>query len=156
MRTQLYFNSIDEMPLYNWRKCQLGEYEYTRKTDEGNSEDDVKAWSDIYDSFLKEFGLNESYKDILNLKRRIAIIECDLILGAPKSLENQKVLLELELEEIINRKSDGDMDTVIIHIERWRKIEVNEHTTTVRKFYKLLGEYEKYVQEMRTKTLSNG
>jgi hypothetical protein len=159
MPTALYFNSIDDMPLYNWRKCQeKGEYIYTRKNElEGTEEGDAKAWLNLYDGFLVEFGVNESYKEVLGIRQKIAILQCDIICGAAAQLNNQIMLLELRLEEILGRKVDSDMDSIIIHLERWRGIEVNEHKTSVRKFYKLLREYEKYVQEMKTKqALQNG
>ena len=159
MQTRLYFNSIDSMPLFNWRKCQeKGEYKYARINElEGNEEEDAKAWIRLYDEFLIEFGINESYKELLSLRQQIAIAQCDIILGGSPQLNNKIMLLELRIEEILGRKVDSDTDSIIIHLERWRGIEVNEHKTSVRKFYKLLREYEKYVQEMKTKqALQNG
>lgn len=139
------------MPLYNWRKCQeREELQYCRKDLEvGSDKEDAEAWDVVYDTFLGEFGLGKDYERILEIQIELAELRCDFIIEDDPFLKNMIKRLEHELQELMDRPVENDMDAVIIHIENWRKIEVNEHTTTVRKFYKLLREYQKEAERMK-------
>ena len=140
-----YYTDIEDFPLYNWRKIQEKSLiQYTRKDiEKGNVKNDRAHWELIQDSFINEFGLSKDYKRILELQRDIALLECDLVIEDNAFLQNKIRQLTRELEELRTRGIDSDMDESIHYIESWRKIEINEHTTTVRKFYKLLRTYKK-------------
>ena len=55
------------------------------------------------------------------------------------------------MRQINNRETGVTMDSAIIAIERWLKFAIDEHKTTVRKFYTLLGEYQKEALTKRNK-----
>jgi hypothetical protein len=134
------------MPMFNWRRClEHGQLEYCRKNlDEGEEKDDEKSYELIYDSYLKEFGLGKEYENLLELKREKALLECDFVLTDDRFILNRIRQIEFELEDMAQDKHGMDMDTVIIYIEKWRGFEINEHTITVKKFYKLLNAYLEY------------
>jgi len=147
----LYYEDIEDFPLYNWRKIQeksLVEF-VRRDIKEGNAKDDKKFWVKIQDSFLREFGLTKDYERIIQLQIEIAELECDLVIEDDNFLKNRIKQLNRELEELRNQGGDSDMDDTIHYIETWRKIEVNEKTTTVRKFFKLLRTYKKEADERK-------
>lgn len=182
MHKDKYYTHIDEMPLYNWRKCQEhGEFEYCRKDFEKpeptikarrwvkwvtslfvkrkdvkfefTEEQDARAWVLIYDSYLAEFGLGNEYKEILNLKKKIALINCDLALGAPKALQNKRTIFELRLRDIMEAPKDGGgMDSCITAIENWTKRGLDQRNTTVKRFYKILDDYQVWVLAQRKPT----
>ena len=54
-----YYETLDELPLYNWIECQRGEIKFVRKGDSGTSEQDEMVWMDIYDEYIKQFGLGK-------------------------------------------------------------------------------------------------
>jgi len=140
-----YYTNIDDFPMYNWRKIQEKSLiNFTRKDiTKGTSKEDKAHWILIQDSFLAEFGLHKDYERILQLQIEIAELECDLVIDDNTFLQNRIRHLNSEIEEIRNRGTESDMDETIHYIETWRKIEVNEKTTSVRKFYKLLRTYKK-------------
>ena len=107
-----YYYDIDEMPLFNWRKCQeKQDYKYTRKDiKKGTEEEDLKAWDIIYDSYLSEFGLGSEYERILEIKTRIAELQCNLVIEDDRFLLNEIKRLERELNDILNRKTRIDRD----------------------------------------------
>jgi hypothetical protein len=133
------------MPLSNWRRCQeRGELIYTRKDIEaGDDAGDVKAWEQIYDSYLLEFGLGKEYERILELRTDIALLECDLVIEEDNFIRNKIKRLERELKEILDRPVEIDTDGVLIALENWRGFSIDEDNTTVRKFYKLMIAYKK-------------
>ena len=130
--------------MHTWRKIQEnGLIEYARKDiNEGDDEQDKEFWVKIKDSFLAEFGLSKEYERILELKLDIADMECDLVISDNAFLQNKIRHLNAELEELRDRGVEGDMDDCIHYIEMWRKIEINEMTMKVRKFFKLLKTYK--------------
>ena len=130
-----YYNSIEEMPLYNWRKCQEhGELFYCRKDltkkagRKVNEKLDNEAWDEIYDTFLLEFGLGKDMIRIFELRLEIAELECDLVITENRFLINQIERLKQELKDLIEKPVENDMDDIINYIEMWRKIEINENT----------------------------
>lgn len=147
----LYYEDIEDFPLYNWRNIQEKSLiEYARRDiNEGNKKDDKKYWVKIQDSFLKEFGLTKDYQRIIELQIEIAELECDLVIDDDNFLKNRIKQLNRELEELRNQGTGSDMDETIHYIETWRKIEVNEKTTTVRKFFKLLNTYKREAEERK-------
>ena len=147
----LYYEDIEDFPLYNWRKIQeksLVKF-VRRDVKEGTAKDDKKYWVKIQDSFLAEFGLTKEYERIIELQIDIAELECDLVINDTPFLQNKIRHLNAELEELRNRGTDNDMDDTIHYIETWRKIEVNEKKTSVRKFFKLLRTYKKESDERK-------
>ena len=65
-----YWNSIDEMPLYNWIKCNKGNIEFTRKSKRGTKIQDYINWKLIYNEYLKDFGFDVRYKKYLEAKNK--------------------------------------------------------------------------------------
>ena len=147
----LYYEDIEDFPLHNWRKIQEKSLiEYARRDiNEGNTEDDRKYWVKIQDSFLAEFGTTKEYQRIVELQLEIAELECDLVIKDDSFLINRINQLNIELEELRNQGTGGDMDDAIHYIETWRKIEVNERTMTVKKFFKLRDTYNREADERK-------
>ena len=147
----LYYEDIEDFPLYNWRKIQEKNlFKFVRRdVKEGTAKEDKEYWVKIQDSFLAEFGLTKEYERIIELQIDIAILECDLVINDTPFLQNKIRHLNAELEELRNRGVDNDMDDTIHYVETWRKIEINEKTTTVRKFFKLLRTYKKESDERK-------
>lgn len=78
-----YFLSIEEMPLYNWNKCQRGDLTYTRKAVDDamcNDELDLKAWEIVNDDYLQRFGLTKQHKRFMILSKQKALLELDLFI----------------------------------------------------------------------------
>ena len=93
-----YYDSIDEIPLFNWWKIRDGEYKYARiDLDHGSREQDVKAFIRINDSYMAEFGLDTEMERVIELKREIAIMQCDFVTSGDNFLRNNIRRLELEL-----------------------------------------------------------
>ena len=140
-----YYQDIEDFPLYNWRKIQEKSLiKFVRRDiNEGTTTKDRTNWEKIQDSFLAEFGLSKEYERILEIQCDIAMLECDLVIDNDPFLQNKIRQLNRELEEIRDRGVESDMDECIHYIETWRRIEVNELTMSVRKFFKLLRTYKK-------------
>jgi len=140
-----YYQDIEDFPLYNWRKIQEKSLiKYVRRDiNEGTLKQDRSNWEKIQDSFLAEFGLSKDYERILEIQFDIAQLELDLVIEDNPFLQNKIRQLNRELNDIRDRGVESDMDECIHYIEAWRKIEVNEYTMSVKKFFKRLNLYKK-------------
>jgi hypothetical protein len=132
------------MPLFNWIKCNEGKIEFTRISDEGKPEMDVVTWENIYNDYLKEFGLNETYKRMLNAMRKKAILELDFVLTG-----NRFKLTEIEIEEtrlnsmLQNAGNGMTIEESLIYISKWLGTWLNAKNITVREYFNLLEQYGK-------------
>lgn len=146
-----YYSGIDEMPLFNWRKCQeKGDYKYARISIENGSDLlDEFSWKIIYDTYLEEFGFTSTYVRIMELQHEIAELQCDFIIQDRRFILNKIKMLEGELSELVERPNESDMDQAITYISKWLGFRINPKETTVREFFKYVRDYEKEVEAMK-------
>lgn len=143
---QNYFTNIDEVTVYRWRKCQEGDLTFTRKSETGTEAKDILAWELIMDSYYKKFGLGKDFERVLELQKQIALLQCDLVIEEDNFILNKIRKLQLDLKDILEQKSDGDLSTALIHITKWLGSPVRERETTVLELYLMLGEMKKESQ----------
>ena len=64
-----YITSVDELTCQRWSKCLRGNYTALRRViNDGNEEDDAKAWRMFLEDHLTEIGLNAQQKKFQALK----------------------------------------------------------------------------------------
>lgn len=135
-----YYANIDELPLFNWKKCQEGKKEYTRKNiEEGNEIGDYQAWTDIYSSYLEAFGISRQYKEYLS--KQSAYIRA-LLRFAQSGDDFDKndiriIRIELDLlEKQFESKDNSTLDDAIVYVSKWLGGGfIDENKTTVKQFY---------------------
>ena len=54
--------------------------EFARKGSNGTPERDVMAWQNIYDDYIREFGLSEVQKKLFDAMKKRAILELDFVI----------------------------------------------------------------------------
>jgi len=146
-----YFNDIRDIILWNWWKIQEGELNYTRlDINIGTKKEDILAYERINDSYIKEFGIDKIQIEILDIQKRIAILQCDLVIDEDRFVLNEIKRLRKEIVELLTNENGGDRDGLIIHLEKWRGFGIDEKKITANKFYKLVREFEKE-QEAKSK-----
>jgi len=142
-----YFSSIDDIILKNWWRAIEGDHSACRIDPAiGSKEMDEEYWILIHDSYIREFGLGTEFERIMDIKKQIALLECDLVITDVNYIKNQIRMLENELEEIFNRPVRTDRDGLVIILEKWLGFRINENEITARKFLKILKEYEKEIE----------
>lgn len=144
-----YYQDIDEMPLYNWRKCRAGKLKYTRKDLEvGKKKYDKKYWEKVHDTYLDQFGLGSGFIRYLELAIELAEANCDFVITDDRFTLNRIRELEREIEDLIKRGEEGGgMDVAVVYVSKWMNTMVNEREVTVKMFYTMLQEYEKEAKE---------
>jgi hypothetical protein len=144
-----YFNSIQDIILFNWWQVQTGKIEYTRKNIKiGSRRKDEEAYEKINDSYLKEFGIDKTQLEVIELQRRIAILQCDFVIEEKRFLQNEIRRLQVEILELLTNTNGLDRDGLVIHLEKWLGFRIDEKKITANKFYKIVREFEKEQEQM--------
>lgn len=147
-----YLVNIDECFVYNWRKCQEGDLSYTRKDrNKGTEEEDIKAFELIQDSYYDVFGLGKQYLEVLELKKDIALAECELVITSDNFIKNEIKRLKRELNNILTQSEGGDLSETLVHVSKWMGSQVKEKETTVLELYKMLEVMRKEAERMKQK-----
>jgi len=144
MKQQNYYTGIDELPLYNWIQCNDGKFEFTRKTNHGTPEKDLKTWELIYNDYLKQYGLSKTYKKMLDAMKKKAVLELDFVITG-----NRFKLTEIEIEEtrlnamLSNAGVGMSIDESLIYISKWMGTWLNVKQITTKEYFNLLEQYGK-------------
>ena len=79
--SEKFYKSIEDIPLFNWVKVNAGEMNFLliNKEDSASNEELSEAWDILFDDYIEKRGLSKSYKQLLNVMKKKAILECDYI-----------------------------------------------------------------------------
>ncbi len=139
-----YWESIDEMPLYNWIKCNKGKIEFTRKEKRGNKIKDYINWKILYNEYLKEFGLDKRYKRYIEAKKKKAILQSKYILTKEKFKLTE---IEIETQKIKDLEfyfGEGEnIETILTWLGMFLGYKIDQKNTTVKEYFVILEQYGK-------------
>jgi len=141
-----HWQSLDEMPLYNWIKCTDGDLQYIRQSGHElpANQVDENAWFKVYNEYIDIFGLSALYKKTLEAMRRKALLELDFVLTREKFKLTEIALQEAKLKTMLNNNgSSMTIDESLIHLSRWLGYHVNSKKITVLEYFNLLKQYGK-------------
>ena len=128
------------MPIYNWNKViEKGDYSFVSK-DCVLINGAEEAFANLYNEYLDTFGINPTLLDIVELQNEITLYKIDIALGQ-KSLTALLHLAEFKLKQKLESKQTNTNDA-IIHVEKYMGFAIDEHKTTVLKYYKYLKALE--------------
>ena len=142
-----YWDSINEMPLENWIKCNDGEFIFVRKSHklgDIETDDDLKSWGIVYDDYIKTFGLSELYKKMLELMRKKALFELEFVQTGERFKLTEIELTEAKLKASLANNGEGiTIEQSLIHLSKWLGFHLNTKKITVLEYFNILKEYGK-------------
>ena len=138
-----HYQSIEEIPLFNWQKCLEGDVKYVNletKEDSSNQE----AFNKLYDSFLQKRGVNKEYKKYLDILKKKAMLQCEFLI----TKDNFKLTqIEIEDAKIVSLQKTSEeglsIDKTLIYLGKWLGYRLDWKIISVSEFYSILEEYEK-------------
>jgi len=141
--SEKYYQSIEEIPLFNWQKCLEGDVKYVNletKEDSSNQE----AFNKLYDSFLQKRGVNKEYKKYLDILKKKAMLQCEFLI----TKDNFKLTqIEIEDAKIVSLQKTSEeglsIDKTLIYLGKWLGYRLDWKIISVSEFYSILEEYEK-------------
>ena len=145
LKSNDYFHSIYDLPLYNWIKCINGDLKFVRTAENGSDEGDLIVWEKIYDGYLKEYGLGKLYLKLLKTMQKKAIYECDFVLTGDRFKLTQIEMVEQNLTAMLNNNGSGvTIEQSLIHISKWLGQWINAKNITTKEYFDLQKEMERY------------
>ena len=143
--SKTHWRSIDELPLHNWVKCLNGEFNFVKR--EVNDEFGLleqELWVEIYDEYLKRYGLNEIHLKHLNLLKKKALLQCDYVITKDRFKLTLIEIEETKLQQILKNAGNGmSIADTLLHIGKWigERIKIKEITTT--EYFDLLDQFSR-------------
>jgi hypothetical protein len=133
-----YYQSIEEIPLFNWQKCLEGDVKYVNletKEDSSNQE----AFTKLYDEFLQKRGVNKEYKKYLDILKKKAMLQCEFLI----TKDNFKLTqIEIEDAKIVSLQKGSEeglsIDKTLIYLGKWLGYRLDWKIISVSEFYSIL------------------
>lgn len=137
------YNSIDELPIYNWFKVnETNDYGWLlKKKLRLNDKQRLllsEAWDKILSEFIDTFGIPEKMKDVLELKREIFVLKCQMTLGGDLLIKNFINIAEFKLKQILKEDKAQSTGSAKVYVEKYLGFKLNERETTVKEFYEYI------------------
>ena len=142
MKFSKKYSSIDDLPMYNWKQIHDTnelKWLFIDNVKCENTKELETIWAGIYDEYLSEFGLSDEYKDILKIKRRIAMFQADYIEKEDRILLNYINIEKNALESMYGATTKGSsFRDSLVHLEKMQGIKINTKEITVADYYNYL------------------
>lgn len=125
-------------------RCLEGDLTYTRIDNIGNKENDVLAWENIYDKYLKKYGLSKQYVELLKVLKKKADIQIEYIIKKDKF---SLTLLEIEEENIkimLSNNGHGmSIEQTLVHLSKFVGYFIRAKEISASEYFTLLDEYKR-------------
>ena len=141
-----YYKLIDEIPLYNWIKINNGELKYILKDlNKKVSENKLEEYfNELYDDFLLHFGVGKKQKEIFTEMKKLAILECDLVIKGDEFLKTKIEIQKMKIENLKRNSEVGlSIEESLVYLSKWLGYKLNVKETTVKEYYTILEQYGK-------------
>jgi hypothetical protein len=138
-----YYQSIEEIPLFNWQKCLEGDVKYVNletKEDSSNQE----AFTKLYDEFLQKRGVNKEYKKYLDILKKKALLQCEFLITKDDFKLTEIEIQDAKIVSLQKTSEEGlSIDKTLIYLGKWLGYRLDWKIISVSEFYSILEEYEK-------------
>ena len=138
-----YYQSIEEIPLFNWQKCLESDVKYVNlqtKEDSGNQE----AFTKLYDEFLQKRGVNKEYKKYLDILKKKALLQCEFLITKDDFKLTEIEIQDAKIVSLQKTSEEGlSIDKTLIYLGKWLGYRLDWKIISVSEFYSILEEYEK-------------
>ena len=141
-----YFNSIDELPIWNWWKiAETGNLIYLHRENDYTKEDYslVSLWNELQNEYLDVFGITDDFERLLRLKKKWIIKKADYLLTGERFKLTELDIIESDINEAINDKITIDKEDTIIMLERKLGRELDPKKISVKKYYNYINHFSK-------------
>jgi hypothetical protein len=142
--SEKFYKSIEDIPLFNWVKVNAGEMNFLliNKEDSTSNEELSEAWDILFDDYIEKRGLSKSYKQILNVMKKKAILECDYIVSGDLFKLTEIEIEEQNLKQLIGKDSvDMSVEKSLIILSKWIGYRLDWKIITLNEYYLILKEY---------------
>ena len=133
-----YYTSIDEMPIYNWFKLNETNdlsYVLVDRSKKFKQDEAEKSLAALQKEYIDVFGINESFKQVLETKAYISSLIIDKEVSGDQFIQNFINIAIQDLEAIAKESEKVDVKEIKVHTEKYLGFRLNDKEITVREYY---------------------
>ena len=142
-----YFNSIDELPIWNWwRIAESGNLIYLHKGNYDKEDYTYEAyllWNKLQNEYLDEFGITDEFRQILELKKKWISKKTEFLLTGERFKLTEIDMIEAEISETSSVKTANKKEDSIIILERKLGFPLDDKILSVKKYYNYINHFSK-------------
>lgn len=141
-----YYTSIEELPLYNWEKCQNGDLTYTRIDNKETSHElDMKSWEILNYEYMERFGISRHHRRYLELQKRLLLLQMEVLETGNRFLNNKIRQVTDEITNIFKEEKGKGMniDQSLVYLSKFMGFRLDKRTMKTLEYFTLLNEYGK-------------
>lgn len=133
------WDSIEEMPVYNWVKIlETGDLKYLYKEEEGKVTKRLQdIWLDLQQQYIDEFDFDEKFKARMRIVADIATYNCEFVLTGDRMLKNYILMSQKDLENLDKEKAHSFYE-VLDYVEKYKGYQIDPKKITVIRWYHTL------------------
>ena len=144
-----YFNSIDNLPIWNWWKiAESGNLIYLQKLEDYDGKEDytMKAfelWNKLQDEYLDEFGITDEFRQMLTLKKKWIKAKTDFLVTGERFKLTEIDIIEAQISETMTTKVNVKKEDSMIMLEQKLSFPLDEKKLSVKKYYNYINHFSK-------------
>jgi len=146
MNNKIYYTSITDLPIWNWWQItKTGNLVYLFRKVSYDKEvyNLVSLWTDLHNQFLDKYGLSDSMKSVLKLKKKWIEKQANYIETGDRFNLTEIDMINAELNENMTNKSSMSNEESIIYLEEKLGRELNPKNLSVSKYNDYINYYSK-------------
>lgn len=136
-----YYDSIDDLPINNWIKInETNDLKWlliNNKKEINKKEINIlrNIWDKIFEQFIDYFGIPDKMLKVLELKREIFSLNCDLISYSDRSIQTFIDIAQYQLNELQKENSKINFNEIKVYVEKYMGFQINEKKMSVKDYY---------------------
>lgn len=135
-----YYTSIENLPIYNWFAIQksndvISLLKVQRVVNEDERKELTQVFEFIWREFVDAFGVSDTMRSVLELRRDILVETCDMYLNNDRSRLTFINIKKKELEKILNTQETKGIDNTKGYVEKYLGFRLNSKEVTVKEYY---------------------
>ena len=143
-----YFDSIEDLPIWNWWKiADSGNLIYMQKLDYYDKEDySIKAfelWNKVQNEYLEVFGITDEFRQVLALKKKWIKTKTDYLLTGERFKLTEIDIIDAQIKDTTANKIDVDKEDTLIVLEQKLNRELDPKKVSVKKYFKYINHFSK-------------
>jgi hypothetical protein len=133
----ILYDSIDTMPVAVWFKTNdTGDLKHIIKQGVCNDPNILIAtWGDVYAQFIDYVGITGTFDKLLQLKKRLALLELDVVITDDAFIQNKIAMVQADIQAIESKQVPQDYLNTKVMIERNIGFRLDINAITVKEFY---------------------
>lgn len=136
------YRTIEDCPIWNWIKIQeTGDLKYLGDLPREELEE---IYLSMQDEIFKTFGVNQRYKDYLQLLKEKARLLNEVIQTNDPFTKLDLHVIEEDISMLFNSKEKQEFDEVVVLVEKYMGFQLDPKKISVKKYYSYLKTIEKH------------